>query len=554
MVVAVETKPDIAFLISALKDEEGLLCNSLDSLRGNRNKVKEYRAIDKQLQSLLQRLKGMEAFAQLTVGMVVNKPSTTSSGIITELRITPGGLPEAWVSWDGGLTVPERPLNLLQSTKCDHKFVGIWLANGTLIERCECGYTQPPTPQTLESQLDSIRQVRADYAGKITDCKPQTFVEAVERIDAQIKWLEEHLKQPASLGCETPAQDFGGNRHTYNSVAPPGNSSVAAPAFQNPGDEQLLPTPEIQQRLIDISTGDPCNTRLLSPEDDKAHRVSDSELVDVSNNEYLALEFIAINGGTQSRACLQDSTVDEYAEAMDDGAEFPPILVFYDGEKYWLADGFHRVAAAKKLEWGEITATIRSGTRRDAVLYSVGANATHGLRRTNADKRRAVLTLLGDEEWSQWSNREIAKKCGVSPGFVDKLRVSTELSAYCRQIESDEVSAYDRQIERTVTRNGTTYTMDTTKIGKNEVVSLQDEGDDSTELSVPEFDAKEARMGKEFNTVDKDQREPIPNLLPLTSDEITVSVVGNVDILSNEQLDAIVKAIEVEQQKRLNRL
>lgn len=552
MVVVVENKPDIAFLISALKDEEGLLCNSLDSLRGNRNKVKEYRAIDKQLQSLLQRLKGMEAFAQLTVGMAVNKPSTTSSGIITELRITPGGLPEAWVSWDGGLTVPERPLNLLQSTKCEHNFVGIWLANGTLIERCECGCTQPPTPQTIESQLDNIRQVRADYAGKITDCKPQTFVEAVERIDAQIKWLEEHLKQPASLGCETPAQDFGGNRHTYNSVAPSRNSSVAAPAFQNPGDQQLLPTPEIQQRLIDISTGDPCDTRLLSPEGDKVHRVSDSELVDISNNEYLALEFIAIDGGTQSRACLQDSTVDEYAEAMDDGAEFPPILVFYDGEKYWLADGFHRVAAAKKLEWGEIAAIIRSGTRRDAVLYSVGANATHGLRRTNRDKRRSVLTLLGDEEWSCWSDREIARRCGVSTPFASKLR--SELSVNGLQIDNGEVSANSRRVERTVTRNGTTYTMDATKIGKNEATVFNVGGEDSSELPVPKLDAREAKTWKELNTVNKEQTELLPDLLPSTADEITISVIGNVDILSNEQLDAIIKAIEVEQQRRSNRL
>jgi hypothetical protein len=52
----------------------------------------------------------------------------------------------------------------------------------------------------------------------------------------------------------------------------------------------------------------------------------------------------------------------------------------------------------------------------------VGANATHGLRRTNADKRRAALTLLQDEEWQRWSNREIARQCGVTHTFVAKLR------------------------------------------------------------------------------------------------------------------------------------
>jgi hypothetical protein len=69
--------------------------------------------------------------------------------------------------------------------------------------------------------------------------------------------------------------------------------------------------------------------------DDKAHSFSNSELTDNQNKatlvstsyigkEYLALDFIAIDGGTQSRAYLNDSTVDEYAEAMNSGAEFPP--------------------------------------------------------------------------------------------------------------------------------------------------------------------------------------------------------------------------------------
>jgi hypothetical protein len=35
--------------------------------------------------------------------------------------------------------------------------------------------------------------------------------------------------------------------------------------------------------------------------------------------------------------------------------------------------------------------------------------ATHGVRRTNEDKRRAVMKLLQDAKWSTGSNREIAK-------------------------------------------------------------------------------------------------------------------------------------------------
>jgi hypothetical protein len=48
--------------------------------------------------------------------------------------------------------------------------------------------------------------------------------------------------------------------------------------------------------------------------------------------------------------------------------------------------------------------------------------AAHGLRRTNEDKRRAVLTLLRDEEWSKKSQRWIAERCGVSHQFVANMQ------------------------------------------------------------------------------------------------------------------------------------
>ncbi len=165
----------------------------------------------------------------------------------------------------------------------------------------------------------------------------------------------------------------------------------------------------------------------------------------------VAVARIRTDGGTQPRAQMNPVTVENYAEDMQSGAAFPPIVVFYDGSDYWLADGFHRLAAAKRAELEHIKADVRQGTRRDAVLFSVGANATHGLRRTNDDKRRAVLTLLRDDEWVKWSDREIARQCAVTHPFVAKIRI--------------ELSGNDYQI-RTVTRNGATYTQDTSNIGK----------------------------------------------------------------------------------------
>lgn len=167
----------------------------------------------------------------------------------------------------------------------------------------------------------------------------------------------------------------------------------------------------------------------------------------------LALSEICTDGGTQTRAALDPATVAEYADAMTAGTVFPAVTVFHDGATYWLADGFHRHAAALQAGRADVDAEIRPGTQRDAVLYACGANAAHGLRRTNADKRRAVLTLLEDEEWQHWSDGVIAQRCAVSQPFVSGLRPK-------------EPTHNGYEIERTATRNGTTYTINTANIGR----------------------------------------------------------------------------------------
>ncbi|WNN92272.1 ParB N-terminal domain-containing protein [Gloeocapsopsis dulcis] len=209
----------------------------------------------------------------------------------------------------------------------------------------------------------------------------------------------------------------------------------------------------------------------------------------------IELSLIRTDDGTQPRAELNSDLIDEYAKAMTEGAKFPPVTVFYDQLSYWLADGFHRFEAAKKIGSQIIDADIQQGIYRDAILYSVGANATHGLRRSNADKRKAVLKLLSDPEWCQWSNSEIAKQCGVGEWLVRKLK--EELSScntkidqtYARKSGIDEntlrkvqQSLVTQTQERTAQRQGKTYTINTANIGSSSRGSKKVV---STEKSVP---------------------------------------------------------------------
>lgn len=179
----------------------------------------------------------------------------------------------------------------------------------------------------------------------------------------------------------------------------------------------------------------------------------------VEEQTILSIDVIRTDGGTQPRAEVDQEVIRDYAQQMFEGVQFPPVTVYYDGTDYWLADGFHRYYAAKQQCKDILYADVRQGTRRDAVLFSVGANATHGLRRTNNDKRKAVETLLNDPEWAKWSNREIARRCAVDETSVRRYREN--VTAALPQLE-------DRTY---ITKHGTIATMNTAKIGQQPSLS-----------------------------------------------------------------------------------
>jgi len=129
---------------------------------------------------------------------------------------------------------------------------------------------------------------------------------------------------------------------------------------------------------------------------------------------------IELDASIQCRAVIDTGTVAEYAERMEAGDAFPPVVLFGTVKRCWIGDGWHRVMAARQLGRMEIEADLREGDRRDALKYALGANAANGLRRTNADKRRCVEIALA--EFGNLSSRAIAGLCGVSNRFVDGMR------------------------------------------------------------------------------------------------------------------------------------
>lgn len=140
----------------------------------------------------------------------------------------------------------------------------------------------------------------------------------------------------------------------------------------------------------------------------------------------------------------QRTTVTEYATSMTAGAIFPPVVVFRDRQGVlWLADGFHRCAAAEHAGVAELAADVREGGRRDALLYAAKANAEHGLRRTNADKRRAVLLVLA--AFPKMSDRKIGEACGVDNKTVAAARRAQAPSEEIPQSSDDGPEAASKE-------------------------------------------------------------------------------------------------------------
>lgn len=147
----------------------------------------------------------------------------------------------------------------------------------------------------------------------------------------------------------------------------------------------------------------------------------------------MTAEFISarkIDGqlGPQVRAKINEEVVKEYLQEKCDGAKFPPIDLFWSNEHnvYVIADGIHRFEADCRKGEALIHAVVHEGGEREALAFALQSNAKHGLRRTAADTRVVITTMLNDSEWGKWSNVRIGEFLGVSEKTIRNYRKELE--------------------------------------------------------------------------------------------------------------------------------
>jgi len=370
-----------------------------------------------------------------------------------------------------------------EPTKHEHQFTPVWRSDGTLIDWCSCGQERECNVSVLERFLQACISAKNDYLRERDKSKSATqkqkFAQAAADKDKQIAWLEEQIEK--RLGVRAASR-----REAQRQRRSPGSSS---------------------------------------------------------STSYLALDEIRRDGGTQPRAAIDLKHIKLLEEQIEDGKELEPVVVFYDGESYWLADGFHRYATHKNQDKEAIACVIHQGTRREAVLYSVGANADHkpALPRSRDDKRRAVITLLQDPEWGKWSDREIARYCKVDHKTVGKIRASV----------TGEFPSEKRIYK---TKHGTTAAMNTANINKKPTAQAPQLPDNDSVATTREQQLQHLTPEEvEYNSSNYDGRDevnsitnqPLPQIVEVDTNDILVAFTSNIGYMSEAQLEVVVRAISL---------
>lgn len=208
---------------------------------------------------------------------------------------------------------------------------------------------------------------------------------------------------------------------------------------------------------------------------------------DQSNTVTVPMDKVRLDGGTQCRAGTDPTVVEGYRVDMLNGDVFPALVVFHDGQHYWLADGFHRFAAHQASGVAPIW-DVKQGDRRAAQLFSFGVNAKHGLQRNDDDKRRAVDAMVTDPEWQLWSDRRIADSTRTSGPFVKSRRVEAGILPTRVQGSNGKWYAYKAGIEAAA-QKGEPQESD------NEAPTA--EGAEVVELDAGEYDPWDGHRGAE---------------------------------------------------------
>lgn len=152
----------------------------------------------------------------------------------------------------------------------------------------------------------------------------------------------------------------------------------------------------------------------------------------------LKIDDLIVNPDLRVRAHLDVPTYKEYEEGYRAGSVFPPLDVFdFGDDKMVIVDGEHRFMGAILAEVKKHECVVHEGSKQDAIKFALQCNTAHGLRRTNEDKRHAVVLALS--EFDKFSDGVLADMCAVSHTFVAIIRKEVQPATVASSVSAKRI-------------------------------------------------------------------------------------------------------------------
>jgi uncharacterized ParB-like nuclease family protein len=142
------------------------------------------------------------------------------------------------------------------------------------------------------------------------------------------------------------------------------------------------------------------------------------------------------------RLGMHAATVARYAEAFESGAIMDPIDVFREKgtDRFVLADGSHRLAAAHRTQRKTIATVVHEGDETDALKFALRCNAKHGLLRRDSDVQVCIRSLMLNASLTNKykTHQERAELLGMSYGSYQRHFAKYRTSSGGSDEEKDE--------------------------------------------------------------------------------------------------------------------
>ncbi|MGD9159755.1 MAG: MerR family transcriptional regulator [Desulfobacteraceae bacterium] len=132
------------------------------------------------------------------------------------------------------------------------------------------------------------------------------------------------------------------------------------------------------------------------------------------------------------RSGKSQKTIDAYVEALNAGAQFPPISIQkvynypMDETATLIIDGLHRFFAYKECGEKKISAVYLDSNPLDyeknfvtLLLESANANISHGDRLSANDKKRIARDIAGSDPECRWTEAALSEKLGITRQTVN---------------------------------------------------------------------------------------------------------------------------------------